>query len=375
VFDVPSYRVGRLFGIPLEINLSWIIIFVLVSLSLGAGYYPSLVEASNAPRLLLAIVGIVSAFLFFASIVVHELSHALVTRTYGGHVEKITLFIFGGVAELTDEPVSPGREFLMAIAGPAMSLFIAVVCFLGYAISAARGLPWYFWAPLQYLAMINFFVGVFNLLPGFPLDGGRVLRSILWGLTGNILKATRWATLSGQAIGWCLVGYAILAVLHVVPGSTDALWLGLIGWFIVWLAGASYRQQVVRSRLSNLTVGSIMAPSPRTVPGDETVEDLLHEHFLGGQHSRYPVLFEGAVHGLVSLDDVRAVARPDWPYVRIIDVANTDLAEVTVAADAHVDVLLTRLSAEKPGAMIVVDGGRMVGIVTRSDLIAAIQRG
>jgi CBS domain-containing protein len=288
-------------------------------------------------------------------------------------VEKITLFIFGGVAELSDEPTSPGREFLMAVAGPAMSLLVAALCFGGYILAADRGLPWYVWAPLQYLAAINLFVGVFNLLPGFPLDGGRVLRSILWGITGDILKATRWAAYSGQAIGWCLVGYAVLAVLHVIPGTSDVIWLGLIGCFIVWLAGASYRQQVVRSRLSQLAVAAIMTRSPLTVPGEATVEDLLHDHVLGGQHSRYPVLFEGAVHGLVSLDDVRAVARADWPFVRVIDVANRDLAATTVASDAHVDALLPRLSSEKPGALLVVESGRLVGIVTRSDLLAAIQ--
>ncbi len=374
MFDIPSYRVGKLFGIPLEVNLSWIVIFALVSLSLGAGYYPSIPEASGAPRILLALVGILSALFFFASIVVHELAHSLVTRAAGGHVEKITLFIFGGVSELTDEPISPSREFLMAAAGPAMSIVIALLCFGGYALTATRGFPWYVWAPLQYLAAINFFVGVFNLLPGFPLDGGRVLRSILWGITGDILKATRWATLSGQTIGWSLVGYAVLAVLHIVPGSTDVVWLGLVGWFIVWLAGASYQQQVVRSRLSGVTVGSIMTPSPRTVPGDVTVEDLLHEHVLGGHHSRYPVLFEGAVHGLVSLDDIRAVARPDWPFVRVIDVANRDLGSITVPSDAHVDSVLARLTSNKPGALLVVEGGRLAGIVTRTDIIAAIQK-
>ena len=245
MLDIPSYRVGRIFGIPIEINASWVVIFALVSLSLGRRLLP--VDSRGEPRAATAVracSGSLTAFLFFASIVVHELAHALVTRASGGKVDKITLFIFGGVAELTDEPTSPGKEFLMAAAGPAMSLLVsAVVAFVGFAVAASSGASWWLWAPLQYLATINFFVGVFNLLPGFPLDGGRVLRAILWGMTGDILKATRWAARSGQLIGWSLVAYAVLGVLGILPGASDAIWLGLIGWFIAWLAGSAYRQQ------------------------------------------------------------------------------------------------------------------------------------
>jgi Zn-dependent protease len=374
VHDVPSYRIGRLFGIPIEVNASWIIIFALVSLSLGAGYYPSIAEASRAPRLLFALLGVGTAVLFFSSIVVHELAHALVTRAAGGKVSKITLFIFGGVAELSDEPTSPGKEFVMAAAGPMTSIVLAVIALLGYIVARSVGASWWLWAPLQYLAMINFFVGVFNLLPGFPLDGGRVLRAILWGITGDILKATRWATRSGQLIGWGMVTYAVLGVLGVLPGARDSVWLGVIGWFIAWLAGSAYKQQEVRSRLAAFTVGSIMTPHPQTVPGEMTVEQLAHDHFLGGLHGRYPVLFEGSVHGLVSLADIKAVDRMDWEFVRVIDVTNRDLEALAVGVDTPVDTLLSRLVAENPGALLVVSEGRLVGIVTRSDLISAIQR-
>ncbi len=373
MFDVPSYRIGSVFGIPIEINASWLVIFALVSLSLGAGYYPSIPEASAAPRLLLAVIGVLTAVLFFTSIVVHELAHALVTRAFGGRVDRITLFIFGGVAQLADEPVSPGREFLMAAAGPAMSLCLGVLAFIGYLAAVSRGASWWLWAPLQYLATINFFVAVFNLLPGFPLDGGRVVRAILWGLTKDLLKATRWASRAGQLIGWALVTYAVLGVLGVLPGADDTIWLGLIGWFIVWLAGSAYRQQEIRSRLAGISVASIMTPHPHTVAGEMTVDQLAHDHFLGGDHARYPVLFEGAVHGLISLADIKAIDRADWPYVRVIDVANRDLAELTVWVDMPVGELLPRLAGDRPGALLVVGDGRLVGIVTRADVIAAIQ--
>jgi Zn-dependent protease/predicted transcriptional regulator len=373
--DIPSYRIGTLFGIPIEVNASWAVIFVLVALSLGSGYYPTVEGAAGAPTAVFALLGVVTTLFFFASIVTHELSHALVTRAAGGHVAKITLFIFGGVAELTEEPATPAREFLMAVAGPCMSLLLSGLSYVAYRATLGIGTAWYVWAPLQYLSIINLYLGAFNQLPGFPLDGGRVLRAVLWGISGDILRATKWAARSGQAIGWTMVAYAVLGVVGVLPGARDVVWLGFIGWFIAWLAGASYRQQVVRSRLATVTAETIMTRSPQTVPGEVTVEQLVHEHFFGGTHSRYPVLFEGAVHGLVTLDGIRGVARQDWPYVRVIDVADRDLASLSIAASAPADSLLPRMASEKTGALLVVGDGRLVGIITRTDLLAAIHRG
>lgn len=372
MFDIPSIRLGKLFGIPIEVNISWIVIFVLVSLSLGGAYYPSIPQASGAPSWLYGAMGILTALCFFASILLHELSHSLVTRAEGGHVGRITLFLFGGVSEIDEEPRSPGKEFLMAAAGPATSLVLAGVSFVAYTVAVGRGVPWYVWAPLQYLAGINLLVGLFNMLPGFPLDGGRVLRSVLWALTGDILKATRWATRSGQLIGWGMVSYSVLTLVGVLPGQGN-IWLGLIGWFIAWMAGASYRQQEAKSRLEGVSVERIMTAAPETVPGDITVESLAHEHFLGGLHSRYPVMFEGAIHGIVSLADIKGVARPDWPFVRVIDVTNRDISNLMVAPDAPASSLMAQLAAERPGALLVVGEGRLVGIVTRADLIAALQ--
>jgi len=169
-----------------------------------------------------------------------------------------------------------------------------------------------------------------------------------------------------------MVSYSVLTLVGVLPGQGN-IWLGLIGWFIAWMAGAAYRQQEAKSRLEGLSVAGIMTSSPETVPGDITVESLAHEHFLGGLHSRYPVMFEGAIHGIVSLADIKGVARPDWPFVRVIDIANQDIPSLMVAPDAPASSLMARLAAEKPGALLVVGEGRLVGIVTRADLIAALQ--
>jgi len=370
VFDIPSLRVGKVFGIPVEVNASWLVIFGLVAFSLARSYFPSIPAASGAPTWLMVIVGSVTALLFFLSVLAHELSHSLVVRAEGGSVDRITLFIFGGVAQMDDEPRSPGREFLMASAGPGMSLLISGVCFVAYVAAASRGAVWWVWAPLQYLSAINLAVGIFNLLPGFPLDGGRVLRSILWAITGDVLKATRWASGTGQAIGWAMVASAVLGVLN---GRSDLIWFGLIGWFIASLAGQAYRQQVVRSRVGGVDVGRIMTPSPEFVDGELTLDQLVQQHFLGSRHSRYPVLHEGSIIGLVTLPDVKRVDRADWPFVRTVDVTHRDLQTLVVTQDSPVEGVISRLAKDQPGALLVVAEGHLVGIVTRADVLGLIE--
>jgi Zn-dependent protease len=370
LFDIPSIRIGKVFGIPIEVNASWLVVFGLVTFSLSTSYFPSIPQANRAPVATLAIVGAATSLLFFASVLLHELSHSLVVRAEGGNVDKITLFIFGGVAQMEEEPRSPGREFLMAAAGPAMSLLIAAVCFVAYVAAVTRQLEWWVWAPLQYLAVINFALGLFNLLPGFPLDGGRVLRSILWAVTGDLLKATRWATRSGQFLGWMMVAMSVTGVLN---GRTDLIWFGLIGWFIASLAGASYRQQLVKSRLEGVTVTSIMTPSPEYVSGDLMLDQLVHSHFLGSRHSRYPVMSEGSIVGLVTLPDIKRIDRVDWPFVSTLDVTNRELGELLVDQSEGVETLAPRLAGDKPGALLVVGDGKLVGIVTRADVLALLE--
>lgn len=371
MLDIPSIRIGKVFGIPLEINASWLVIFALVAFSLGAQYFPGVPQSAGSPAWLYYLIAAVTTTLFFSSIVAHELCHSLVARAEGQHVEKITLFIFGGVAQIDEEPRTAGREFLMAAAGPAMSLLISIVCFAGFTLTIVRGFPWWVWAPLQYLAVINLFVAVFNLLPGFPLDGGRVLRSILWGITGDLLKSTRWAVRVGQLIGWTMVASAVYSV--VVLRRADLIWFGLIGWFIASLAGQAYRQQVLRSAVSGVTVGRIMTPAPEYVDGESPLDTLVQEHFLGRRHSRYPVLHEGAIVGIVTLPDVKAVDQADWPFVKTIDVTNRDLGSLVVHAEDAVESIIPRLAGDKPGALIVVSDGLLAGIITRSDVIELLQ--
>ncbi len=369
VFNLPSFKLGRLFGIPLEINPTWLIIFVLISSTLSFSYYPAAFPGRTP--FVNVVSGVLTALLFFASIVLHELSHSLVARTGGIRVKKVTLFMFGGVAQMEDEPASPSREFVMAVAGPLMSFLLAAVFFLGYVGLSFAGITDTLWAPLQYLAFINLAVGIFNLLPGFPLDGGRVLRSILWGITGDHLKATLWASRAGQFIGYSMVA---LAVIGVVQGVFDLIWFGLIGWFIATLAEGSYRQEVVKTTLEGVEVRSIMSPDPMTAPGVITLERLAEDYFLGGRHSRYPVQVDGSVIGLVSLREAKRVPREEWPVTHVADVTDTDLSRLVVDSSTPVEAVFQRLAVDEPGALLVVEDGRVVGIVTRADVLSRIRR-
>jgi len=368
VFNLPSLRLGRIFGIPVEINPTWLIIFVLVATSLAFSYFPALFDW---PTWLAVVNGVLTALFFFASVVIHEMSHSLVARAGGIKIRKVTLFLFGGVAQMEEEPRGPGREFVMAIAGPGASLLLAGLFYIVYAISRSAGVSDALWAPLEYLALINLSVAVFNLLPGFPLDGGRVLRAILWGITGDLLKATLWASRAGQFVGYAMVGVAVLGVLN---GALNLIWLGLIGWFIAVLADNAYRQQAAKSRLANVPVSAIMTPDPVVAPGDITLDELAHEYFLGGRHSRYPIVVDGRVVGLISLAGVKGVPRDQWAATHAFEVADKDMKSLLVDADAHVDEVMDRLVGERPGAVLAVRDGRVVGILTRTDVVSRLRR-
>lgn len=370
MFDLPSFKLGKLFGIPLEVNLSWIVIFALVTFSLAFGALPT--EVAGYSVAVYIVLAALTALAFFASIVLHELAHSIVARAGGVHVERITLFMLGGVSQMDEEPHTAGREFVMAFAGPATSLLLALASFGVYAAATAAGAPRAVTFPFQWLTWVNLLVGLFNLLPGFPLDGGRVLRSILWGATGDLARATRWAARVGQTIGWGMVVLAVVGV--VVYGALGLIWFGLIGWFVASLAGQAYRQQALQSKLAKVAVGSVMTPHPQSVPGEITVEQLAHDYFLGGRHSRYPVLSDGHIIGLITLPDVKAISRVEWPVLLVQEVTERDLDRLTVDASAALDSVIERLAGDGPGALLAVQDGRLVGIVTRADVMAVTSR-
>lgn len=366
MFGLPAIRLGRIFGIPLEVNASWFLVFFLVAVSLSTSYLPQALPGLGPVSYVAIAVAMTLAF--FASVVIHEFAHSLVARAGGLRIARVTLFVFGGVSQMEDEPRKPGQEFLMAGAGPLMSLLLGGSGMIVLGLAGAS-LPRVVAVPVEYLTFINFSVAVFNLLPGFPLDGGRMLRSVLWAITGDVLKATRWASRAGQAIGYLLVSVAVLGVLR---GTLDLIWFAVMGWFLAALASTSYQQQVIRSRLAVVPLSRIMSSPVVTVPATTTLEEVATSHFLGGRHSRYPVVADGHVVGLVDLQSTRDTPRSQWSSVTVADVARRELDQVVAGPDTSVDHVLARLEPGGPGAVLVVEGGRLAGIVTRADVIRLI---
>lgn len=368
MFGLPSLRLGKIFGIPLEIDASWFFIFFLVASTLTTSYFPSALP-DRAPIQYVAL-GFVTALVFFGSLVLHELAHSVVARAGGLRITKVTLFLFGGVSQMEAEPRSPGHEFLVAIAGPLTSVVLAGVFWGGHLLLRASGAPDVVRVPLEYLAFINVSLALFNLLPGFPLDGGRVLRALIWTLTKDLLKATKWASRAGQALGTLFIAIAVLGVL---AGTFDFVWFAVMGWFLTSLAAGAYQQQLMRAALADVPLKRIMSSPAVLAPADITLEEMAHSYFLGGRHTRYPVVDEGKVIGLIDIDRANEIPRAEWPIVTVADVASRDLGEVVAAPDTSVDAVLPRLEAEGPGAILVVEGGRLAGIVTRSDVIRLVR--
>ena len=269
-----SIRLGRIAGIQIDMDLDWLIILALLTASLALDWFPF-----AAPRLGTTtywVLGFIAALLLFVSVVLHELAHSLVARARGLPVKSITLFIFGGVSNLQQEPQTPGVEFQIAIIGPLTSLAIGAVS-LGVGTLIGHNAPLVA-AVLGYLGVTNLLLGVFNLIPGFPLDGGRVLRSIIWGVTGSLRRATRAAARVGQVIAYLLI---FAGVFLFFGGSfINGLWFGFIGWFLLQAAQAANSQVMLESVFKGVTVGQLMSPAPMTAPANISLQQLVDGYLL-----------------------------------------------------------------------------------------------
>ena len=367
MFGLRSLRLGRPFGIPLEVDASWLFVFFLVAASLTTSYFPA--ELPDLGAVAYVTLGLLTAMAFFGSLILHELAHSLVARAGGLHVSRVTLFVFGGVSQIDDEPHSPGHEFVMALAGPVMSVALAGAFWGASSIALGAGAPDVLRVPLTYLAVINASLAVFNMLPGFPLDGGRVVRAVLWGITKDALKATRWASRSGQAIGTVLIAIAVFGVLG---GTFDLVWLAVMGWFLSSMAAGAYRQQELRATLARVPLSRIMSVEPTLVAADTTLEEMARSYFLTGRHTRYPVLRDGHVIGMVDIERASEVPRERWPVTTVEEVASRDLEDIVATPETLVDDVLHRLEPGGPGAILVVEDRRLAGIVTRADVIRFI---
>jgi len=355
----------NLLGFRIWIDFSWLIIAVLITWSLAntfPQYYPDL---STTSRWSMGVAGIVG---LFASIVLHELSHSLVARHYGVPMKGITLFIFGGVAEMEREPANPKAKFLMAIAGPIASLFIALACFGSYLLAQAVGWPVEIQGVAGYLAWLNSALAVFNLVPAFPLDGGRVLRSALWRWKENLRWATRITSQIGSGFGLALI---FLGLLIFIGGNViGGMWWILIGLFLRGAAGMSYRQLQIRQALEGEQVSRFMNTDPVTVPAGTAVECLVEDYIYKYHFKMFPVLNEAdKLIGCVTTHQVKALDRNQWPERSVGEITLSCSEKNSVPPDADAIKVLTKMNREGFSRLMVVKDKQLVGIITLKDLL------
>jgi len=358
-----SFRIGNIAGIDIDINVSWIIILVLLTVSLATGWFPQLYPGwSTATYWLIAFL---SSLLLFVSVLLHELAHSLVARRRGLPVTSITLFIFGGVSNIEREPTSPGIEFQMAVVGPLTSLLIGVICFLLQLPLQGSNSP--LEGILFYLAVTNILLGVFNLIPGFPLDGGRVLHSIVWRLTGNMRQGMRVASLTGQFIAYLFI---LLGIWIFFAGSIlDGLWLGFIGWFLLSAAQSANAQVMLTSVLRGVTVGEVMNPKPTTVAANISLQQLVDAYFLPGGLRYALVMQADHLVGLMTLSDIRHIPREQWGQVPVSN-AMIPLERLhVVTPQQSLSDVLPLMAGRDVNQLPVVQNDALVGIVSRDAIV------
>jgi Zn-dependent protease/predicted transcriptional regulator len=363
-----SWRVGRIAGIEVRIDSSWAVIALLITYSMylrASVLYPEL-SGGGAVAL-----GIVAAVLFFGSVLVHELAHAVVSQARGIRVQDITLFLFGGATRARVESRGPGDEFLIALVGPLTSGLLAglfgIVASLGGEV-LSRPLA----GTLGYLAWTNLLLAGFNLVPGFPLDGGRLLRSAIWKATGSLGRATRVASVAGQVVGWLLVAAGVAWLL--AGDLAGGIWFAFIGWFLVQAARSSYQELQLQQLLRGVEAEEVMAGDLRRIPPELSLQDAVDDYFMRYDHSGFPVEEQGRTIGLLTLRGVRQVPRTQWPTHRVRDHMVSLGDQVVVAPDARMDGVLGKLEDGEAGRVLVAQDGEVVGIITPSDLTRWLRR-
>ncbi len=361
-----SIRLGRLAGIPIGVQPLWLAIVALITVSLGAAYYPD--EAPGIAPAAAYALGLLSALLLFGSILLHELGHAVVARRHGVEIEEIDLWLLGGVARMSGYPRHALDELRFAIAGPAVTFAIAAL-FGAIALVLPGSAPRWLEALVVYQATINTAILVFNLLPAFPLDGGRVARALLWWRRGDISSATETAARIGRGFGYLMIG---LGILMFAAGGFGGLWLGLVGLFVIVAAKAEENGLRVRLALSGRSAGRLMSCPAVTIPAATSVEDAVRSYFLAAKHPAFPVVEDGRVVGLVDTGAIERVPPRRRPATSVGEIADAD-PSLIVREDQDVAEMLERPAFVRVGRAAVLTGDGRVGLLSITDVNRVLQ--
>jgi Zn-dependent protease/predicted transcriptional regulator len=362
-----SLKLGTLAGIDIRVHYTWFFAFVLIAWSLALGYFPTVNAGLGAGTYW--VLGVVSALLLFGSVLVHELGHSLVAGARGIRVDSIVLFIFGGVSNITKEASTARDEFLIAVVGPLTSLVLAGLFWvLGQVFPADTALS----AVATYLAFTNLLLGAFNIVPGFPLDGGRVLRSILWGTTGDMARATRTASYVGQGVAFLMIAWGVSRLL--AGDVFGGLWTAFIGWFLNSGAEASRQQLTVGDVLRGVPVSTVMDTSPTVAEPTLSVQDFVFQHTLRHGHRALPVVEGGRLVGIVSITDAKHLSHDAWTTTPVGEVM-TRTPLKTLAPEADLNAALELMVANGVHQLPIVRDGALVGMLSRSDVMRYMQLG
>ncbi len=355
-------------GIKVTIDYSWLIIFVLVLASLSAGYFPRAFPEYSTQ--LYWIAGFVATLFFFAGIVIHELAHSLVAVRSGIEIPEITLFLFGGVSSMAEEPADPQTELKVAIAGPLASFVLAGIFWLITSAISGKA-PGLVTAVFEYLAYINIALGVFNLVPGYPLDGGRILRALIWWRTGSVTRGTKWASDMGQGFAWALM---ILGGLQIFSGALiGGLWLIFIGMFLRGIAARGYQEVIMKQSMEGATVREHMVEDVETIPPDVTLDEAASQYFLRYGHGGYPVVKDGRTVGLLCLAQVKDVPDDERGAKRAEEVMLPLDDDIKISPDASLVDALKKMNRTGIGRLIVTDGNRPAGLITKTGLLRFLE--
>jgi Zn-dependent protease/CBS domain-containing protein len=360
-----KFKLFKILGFEVGLDPSWIIIAILVAWSLSTGFFPFQYE--NLATQTYWLMGAIGAIGLFLSIIAHEFTHSIVARKNGMPMKGITLFIFGGVAEMGDEPPSAKAEFQIAVVGPLSSIAIALIFYAFYSLGLKAGWPQPVNGVVAYLAMINGLLAVFNLVPAFPLDGGRILRSILWGWKKNLRQATRISSAIGGGFGIFLI---LLGVMRVLGGYfIGGMWLFLIGMFIRSAAKMSYQQLVTRKALEGEPLRRFMKTDPVTVPSSTTLEQLIEDYVYRHHFKLFPVVNSHKLLGCVTAKQIKETPREEWHKKTVADLMVQCSEENTISPDSDAVEALSAMRRNNASRLMVVENDNLVGIIALKDML------
>ncbi|MBD3354968.1 CBS domain-containing protein [Candidatus Woesearchaeota archaeon] len=359
-----SYKIFKLLGIDVELHYSWFLVFLLLAWGLSADffphYYPDLTKGVYWAM------GLISSLLLFGSVLAHEFSHSLVARKNKINVDKITLFFFGGIAHVGgDEDLTPKKEFKMAIAGPLLSLFLGLVFF---AINISSSFV-YLEAITYYLYKLNFILAAFNMAPGYPLDGGRVLRSVAWGITKDIKKATKIASKGGKIIAGAMIFFGFIGIFL----GMGTLWFVILGFFLYYIAGASYEQMILKEVLSNVKIKEVMVKDVRTVKPDISLSDLFQDHFLKYGTEGTLVAKNKKFLGAITINELKSIPKPEWSRKKVKDLMVPASKIDTAKENDNAMKILNKMAKSKIGVMPVIKNKKLAGAVSLGSLIRYVK--